>query len=127
MQVSSEVDSIEELELTDCGDDAKVDCSDDKNKCILSNDRKSEEEGVFRSGDSAELRDAENDDECGNSGCAEDAVSRNDTGKCSGEGTGDGGAGELSKNEAIGVVSACNVALYIEVSVRKYSQGYINT
>lgn len=126
MQVSSEVDSMEELELTDCGDDAKDDCSDDENKCILSNDRKSEE-GVFRPGDSAELGVAENDDECGNSGCAEDVVSGNDTGECSGEGTGDGGAGEPSETEAIGLVSACNVALCIEVSVRKYAQGYINT
>ena len=42
VQVSSEVDSMEELEITDCGDDAKDDYSDDENKYILSNDRKSE-------------------------------------------------------------------------------------
>ena len=95
-------------------------------KCILSNDRKSEK-GVFRPGVSAEPRDAENYDECGNRGCAEDAVSGNDIGECSGEGTGDGGACELSETETIGLVSACNVALCIEVSVRKYAQGYINT
>ena len=69
---------MEELEITHCGDDAKDDCSDDENKCLLSNNRKSEE-GVFRPGDSAELGDAEND-ECGNSGYAEDAVSENDIG-----------------------------------------------
>ena len=54
-------------------------------------------------------------------------MSGNNIAECSGEVTGDGGAVEVSETEAIGVVSACNVALCIDISVRKYAQGYINT